>query len=298
MTMKLLNPIQLLRGTSADIAAAQGKEGTLYYDTDRGTLQVRGYDKLYAMPRLQENILESFVIHVNASAGSDSNSGYTQDKPLRTLNRALEIVQGICGIRRPVIRMYAGDYTWDDSNPGIDTSVAFIGAESGVILNVSSLSVFSAYISFTNITILLSKNIQALQASLGFTKCTITGDYSTTTGSLIVSTRCSYIYISGTTIENNNKQCFYCVLADHSSCVIFSEDNGSNTIRNISTSGATIGIGNNSAVYVQNTIVNGGNVVGRRYFIDSMSIINVVGRGENDIPGDSSGVVQESSVYI
>lgn len=38
MAMNLLNPIQLLRGTSAAIAAAQGKEGTLYYDTDRNIL--------------------------------------------------------------------------------------------------------------------------------------------------------------------------------------------------------------------------------------------------------------------
>lgn len=32
MAMNLLNPIQLLRGTSAAIAAAQGKEGTLYME--------------------------------------------------------------------------------------------------------------------------------------------------------------------------------------------------------------------------------------------------------------------------
>lgn len=32
MAMNLLNPIQLLRGTSAAIDAAHGKEGTLYME--------------------------------------------------------------------------------------------------------------------------------------------------------------------------------------------------------------------------------------------------------------------------
>ena len=44
MAMNLLNPIQLLRGSSGAIAATSGEEGTLYYDSSRGTLCIRRKD--------------------------------------------------------------------------------------------------------------------------------------------------------------------------------------------------------------------------------------------------------------
>lgn len=294
MAMNLLNPIQLLRGTSAAIAAAQGKEGTLYYDTDRGTLQVRGYDKLYAVPRLQEDILQSFVIHVNASAGSDSNSGYTQDKPLRTLNRALEIVQGICGIRRPIIRMYAGEYTWDDACAGIDTSIAFEGAESGVTLVIDGLGIYGAHVSFANMNIDMSKPIACQGALVIYDGVTVKLTASAYQNVPIQSYWSSAVAINNTTIDGNDKTIDSLFIADGSSNIIFT---GNNIVKNITCNMAVVTIINNSHIYTLYAIQNGGNVIGRRYRLQNGAVMNTSGIGPNAIPGTQDGTVDNTSVF-
>ena len=296
MASNLLNPIQLLRGTSAAIAAAQGKEGTLYYDTDRGTLQVKGSDRLYIVPRLQEDTTQSFVIHVNASTGNDSNSGYTPDKPLRTLNRALEIVQGVCGIRRPIIRMYAGEYTWDDDIlPGLDISVAFSGAESGVILNMDGHGFYTCHASFTNMTINSSKQLVMYTGFIEYINCTvnITGQIDGT--GCIQSYHSGAVMVQDTILDCNNNYCTYGYIADDGSSMLFIGDN--NIIRNIQCY-AVLDCSNGSSMRINRTIQNGGNVTGRRYKIEVNSSINTSGKGPNTIPGSQDGTVDSTSVFV
>ena len=295
MASNLLNPIQLLRGTSAAIAAAQGKEGTLYYDTDRDVLVTRGASSTNIVVRSYEENAKSPTIYVDAVNGNDNNSGFTEDSPLKTFEHAMFLTTVRYGIRRPNIKLYPGDYYYDNATGvSFDRSIDIqaIG-DTKPNLYMNATSVYVAYPSFSGINIHLLGRLSIHNSYVRVSKSNIYVDYTESVGGVLYCSRNSVLETDTIIIDGTNKNTYMLMRADFNSAIILSNA----TIQNVNAQGSVVWSERGSIIYTSTDITDGGNVTGKRYTIGAGGTISVGGRGENAIPGTIAGTKVSIDTY-
>lgn len=299
MAMNLLNPIQLLRGTSASIAAAQGKEGTLYYDKSRGVLITKNTAAFDTHVRVFDDTSVSQSIYVDAANGSDDNSGFSDTEPVKTIDKAFWLCLVRTGVQKPTIRLAAGTYSTDIVDfpdciivgSGIDATiidVPYIKKQSGV-LHVSDCEIRSNRVDSINSSITVyganfwTDNVR-LHILSNCTRGIYFGDSS-------------YGYMNNSIISANNLTIGDNLIAVHfGSCLLIStlELDG-----NINVNRAVVFSSGNSYVHITTgtKITATGTVTGSRYTIYDGAIIYSGGSGPNAIPGTKAGSVDSGGAY-
>lgn len=295
MAMNLLNPIQLLRGTSAAIAAAQGKEGTLYYDTDRNILVTKGTASTNLSIRSYEDNSTSPTIYVDAVNGNDNNSGFTEDSPLKTFERAIFLTTVRYGIRRPNIMLYPGDYYYNNNESVcFDRSVdirAIGDTKPNLYMNITS--VYASYPSFSGLNIHFLGCLSIHGSYVRVTNSNIYVDYTETIGGALYCSRSGVLECENVVIDGTNKNTYILLRADFNSAIILSNA----TIQNVNAQGSVVWSERGSIIHTSTDITDGGNVTGKRYTIEAGGTISVGGRGENAIPGTIAGTKASIDTY-
>lgn len=299
MAMNLLNPVQLLRGTSAAIAAAQGKEGTLYYDKSRGVLITKNTAAFDTHVRVFDDTSVSQSIYVDAVNGSDDNSGFSDTEPVKTIDKAFWLCLVRTGVQKPTIRLAAGTYSTDIVDfpdctivgSGIDATiidVPYVKKQSG-ILHVSDCEIRSNGVDSDNSSITVygvnfwtdnvrlnilsncAKGIYVGDSSYGYMHNSIVNANNLTIGSSLIDTNfCSCLHISTLKLDGN-----------------------------ITVNSAVISSGGNCYVKIVTgtKITATGTVTGSRYLAYSGGIIDSGGSGANAIPGTEAGSVESGGAY-
>lgn len=299
MAMNLSNPIQLLRGTTAAIAAAQGKEGTLYYDKSRGVLMTKNTAAFDTHVRVFDNTSVSQSIYVNAVNGSDDNSGFSDTEPVKTIDKAFWLCLVRTGVQKPTIRLAAGTYSTDIVDfpdciivgSGIDATiidVPYVKKQSGV-LHVSDCEIRSNGVDPSNASItVFGVNFWTDNVRLNILSNCTTGIYFGDS---------SYGYMHNSIIRANNLTIGDNLISVHfGSCLLIStlELDG-----NITVNKAVVFSSGNSYVHITTgtKITATGTVTGSRYAIYDGAIIYSGGSGPNAIPGTKAGSVDSGGAY-
>ena len=277
MAMNLRNPIQLLRGTSASIAAEQGKEGTLYYDKNRGVLITKNTAGFDTHVRVFDATSVSQSIYVDAVNGSDDNSGFSDTEPVKTIDKAFWLCLVRTGVQKPTIRLAAGTYSTDLVDfpdciivgSGIDATiidVPYVKKQSGV-LHVSDCEIRSNRVDSSNNSITVyGVNFWTDNVRLNILSNCTSGIYFGD---------CSYGYMHNSIISANN-----ITIGDNlisvpfGSCLLIStlELDG-----NITVNGAVVFSSGNGYVHITTgtKITATGTVTGSRYTIYDGAIIYI-----------------------
>lgn len=191
--------------------------------------------------------------------------------------------------------MYAGEYTWGDTDPYTDISIAFEGAESGVTLVTNGLGVYGAHVSFASMNIDISKPIICQGAFIVYDEVTVKFTASAYQNAPIQSYWSGVVFINSATIDGNDKTIDRLFLADGNSSIVFTSNN---IVKNVTCNTAVMTNINNSYIYMTSAIQNGGNVIGSRYRLQNGAVMNTSGIGPNAIPGTQDGTVDNTSVFV
>ena len=299
MAMNLLNPIQLLRGTSASIAAAQGKEGTLYYDKSRGVLITKNTAAFDTHVRVFDDTSVSQSRDVDAVNGSDDNSGFSDTEPVKTIDKAFWLCLVRTGVQKPTIRLAAGTYSTDIVDfpdciivgSGIDATiidVPYVKKQSGV-LHISDCEIRSNGVDSSNSSITVyGANFWTDNVRLNILSNCTTSIYFGDS---------SYGYIHNSIVNANNRTIDGSLIATNfGSCVNIStlELDG-----NITVDRAVVASGGNCYIEIGEgtKITTTGTVTGPRYLAYNGGIIASNGSGTNAIPGTKAGSVASGGAY-
>lgn len=299
MAMNLLNPIQILRGTTASIAAAQGKEGTLYYDKSRGVLVTKNTAAFDTHVRVFDNTSVSQSIYVDAVNGSDGNSGFSDTEPVKTIDKAFWLCLVRTGVQKPTIRLAAGTYStgivdFPDCTivgSGIDATiiaVPYVKKQSG-ILHISDCEIRSNEVDPDNCSITVyGVNFWTSNARLNILSNCDKGIYIGDS---------SYCYMYNSIIKANNRTIVYSLID-----VNFCSNLHTHALKldgNITVNGNVVASGGNCYVVMDNgtKITATGTVTGSRYLVYCGGVINSNGSGPNAIPGTKAGYVESGGAY-
>ena len=293
MAMNLRNPIQLLRGTSAAIAAAQGKEGTLYYDSSRGTLCIRRKDGgLYDLVRSWTASDAGPTIYVDSVNGSDDNTGFIESSPIRSLEKAFTLSTLLASVAKVNIILYPGDYTvaiprW----PTCDIKSKYSDNKANVSIN--SLVSYAAYPKLYDLNIHLLGHVDTLACYVRVENCNVYIDYNESKDGVLRAARNAAIELVNTVIDGTSKNVYTMAAADFSSAIIFEDV----TMKNINATFAVVSVARSSVILLTSAIIDGGNVVGKRYMVYKGGTIETGNRGVNAIPGTIAGTVSDEDAY-
>ena len=288
MASNLLNPIQLLRGTSAAIAAAQGKEGTLYYDIDRDVLVMRSSSRSNTCVRALSDPYGHPPIWVDAVNGDDNNSGFTEEKPIKTLAKAFELCVVRTSFEVPVIKLKTGTYQLANTDNTLQSSVIIQGIEDNAIVEFPEVTIEFCNISFENIYIIIDGTFRAVKALCDFTNCTITSTSVGTYNCVLLADHMSSFGFTGTTIDGSNIERESAISSVIGSSIHFGQTGG-NIIRNVNATKAVCACTNAAIINLGAAVGNGGNVIGKRYSVDQGGIILSHALGANALPGSEAG---------
>lgn len=294
MASNLLNPIQLLRGTSAAIAAAQGKEGTLYYDTDRAILVTRSDTGSNTCVRTFDDPYGQPTIFVDAVNGDDDNYGFGSDKPVKTLSKAFWLSVVRRSFLLPRIYLNTGTYYIDDASTFLQSSMHIEGAQDGVVIQCPDVTFDFCDISMNNISIIVDGTIRLTRAWCNFADCIIT---STSVGSyncVLIADHMSSFGFIGTTIDGSNIERESAISSVIGSSIHFGQTGG-NIIRNVNATKAVCACTNAAIINLGAAVGNGGNVIGKRYSVDQGGVILSHSLGENALPGSEAGAVNTAT---
>ena len=288
MAMKLLNPIQLLRGTSAAIAAAQGKEGTLYYNTDRGILAARHATGLNTCVRTFDDSYSQPAIFVDAINGDDNNSGFDADKPVKTLSKAFWLCVARRSFMFPAIYLNTGTYYIEEIAKNLHSSVFIKGAQDGVVIQCPDITLDFCDISMSDVSLVVNGSFRGTRAWCNFSNCTIT---STSVGSydcVLIADHMSSFGLTNTTVDGSNIERASAVQSVIGSFLHFGQTGG-NIIRNVNATKSVCLCTNAAIINIGAAVKDGGNVTGRRYAVDQGGIILSHAFGANALPGSEAG---------
>ena len=295
MAMNLHNPIQLLRGTTKAIDAANSAVGTQFYDTGRGILRVKRSDEGFDdMSRAWGSVSNRPDIYVDANNGSDDNAGFDESSPVQTIDKALYLSTLVNSCRVPSIHLAPGTY---------DTDLVFFapciiqGSDKNTcIINIPFVETFNIYVFINNCTVNVQSINDASNAISVYGGCfklqdCIIGASQNGTAFAYAGDN-GYFYISDCDINFDNRVYNQLLSTNYSSAAL---------IRNLTIHGsvtvdtAVCSCNGNSFFGISNFTTDG-TVTGRRYYIYNNSSISVAGAGEHAIPGTIDGTV-DSGTY-
>ena len=288
MASNLLNPIQLLRGTSAAIAAAQGKEGTLYYDTDRAVLVMRSSSGSNTCVRTLSDPYGHPPIWVDAANGDDNNSGFDEEKSIKTLAKAFELCVVRNSFEVPVIKLKTGTYQLTNTATTFQSSIIIQGIEDNVIIESHEVTIEFCNISFENIQLIIDGTFRAFKALCDFINCIIMSTSAGSYSCVLIADYMSSFGFTGTTIDGSNIERESAISSVIGSSIHFAQTGG-NIIRNINATKAVCACTNAAIINLGAAVGNGGNVIGKRYSVDQGGIILSHALGANALPGSEAG---------
>jgi len=298
MASNLLNPIQLLRGTSAAIAAAQGKEGTLYYDMQRGNLIARGVTDVHTFPRVVSEDNVQPTIYVDAASGDDNNSGFTAEEPVKTLNKAFWLCNIRVGLLPTIISLADGTYA--TSVADFPDCIIHGHSKENTIINIPHFSKSHGYIQIYNCTLSCSSSFE------GSVFYTYNTNIALDTVCIRALSDCDIVFYCG---DSGYSYLYNCELyGDNiavSNAILYCNFSSSINTTNIlfsgsfNVSGSVVVAGGNSYFLINKgtAISNNGQLTGKRYTAYSGGIISSGGTGTNAIPGTEDGSVGTGGAY-
>ena len=298
MAMNLLNPIQLLCGSSGAIAAAQGKEGTLYYDTQRGNLITRGATAVHTFPRVVSEDNVQPTIYVDAANGDDNNSGFSAEEPVKTLDKALWLCNTRIGLYPTIIQLADGTYA---INEDVFPDCIIQGSSrENTIINVSYFGKLYGYIELYDCTIRCSSAYYDVifftygtNSNLRNVKIEALSDCAT----VFYCGDSGYANLDNCEIYGNNITVTEAVLYCNFCSAINTNNIDLSGSFNVTGSVVTAG-GNSNFIINQGThITNSGQVTGKRYYAYGGSVIDTGGAGANVIPGTLDGYTINGGGY-
>lgn len=298
MAMNLRNPIQLLRGTSAAIAAAQGKEGTLYYDTARNLLATSNGASLNYQVCVYNSVTNTPNIYVDSTNGDDNNSGFSSESPVKTLDKAIWLCKTLNSLVVPNIYMAKGEYTIGAYELPSCT-LSGTGENSDSIIVYCSQFYTRNYIQVSNITVDIEVSDESKSAFYvvnGFLymdncKSNILANCS----SVFDARANSYVFVSNTEINTNNIKCGTVIFADFVSAININYP--SSFTGGASSTTAFAYAANSSTMDFDASLTFSGSYTGKRYLAVTGAIIFSHNSGANYLPGDAAGTTSYGGAY-
>ena len=298
MAMNLLNPIQLLRGTNAAINAAQGKEGTLYYNNMYRTLDMKGSDALYHGVRTFDTPSDSPAIFVDAENGDDSNSGIDVESPVKTIDKAFWLCNLRNSIVRPSIMVRPGSY---------ESSITklpdcYINGDSKDTVTIQFDSIVAPYgkaLYFSKAHIQINGlhddvSIIGYNSYVYFDDCYI--KINADSNGVLCSYDSSYMFISNCMIDTQNLTVASVFKTICCSALVINGTN--NIVGNTNVTAGTAAVYSNSIISIYgNAVGYSGTITGRKYTVNSGGVIETSGIGANAFPGTIDGVLTNGGAY-
>ena len=336
MAMNIPAPVQILRATQAEIAERTGANGELNWAEDTHELYIHdgmtkgghliagdgggstgvtagdGITVTDGTVAVDDTVVRTNTgnIYVDGTNGNDSNHGISVDKPVKTLQKAINIRRTIATDMLVRINFKtAGTYIFDPSQ--WPDKMLFIGAtdnKSDTVIQIASCVLRDIYfeahnltVEFTGSTSTYTSNVvcEPLRCGLYFVNVTVKD--STTFNNPYALFRVSdnsHFFTKNFTIESQRS---YVSLFVINYCSNFAP---SNTPLVMQITGAVTTavfnvLGGSNCRLPDTGISNSGTLTGPRYRVATGGVIDSAGLGENAIPGTQPGVVaDDASFYI
>lgn len=297
MAMNIPSPIQLLRGTHKSIVGSSKAAGSLFMDSDTGTLLVHTGDSLNIIARMFNDPIASPTIYVDAERGDDSNSGFSSESPVKTIDRALCLTGAINSVFIPTINLAAG--TYDTEVVELPNCIVMGDSMDTTFINMSYFKNESKFVSINNVTISVTKvdfntiAFSSYEGTLHILNSRLKA--SGAVNAVLYGGDNSYVYVSKLELDLTDITGKSIISANFSSAVNL---HGLSIKGNASIEYTVFAFGN-SYVYISPTepIVNNGTVDGSRYRVVYGSILVTEGQGATAIPGTSEGTTASNGYY-
>lgn len=269
-------------------------------------------NELVSVNYLQNNCIyrRRSDIYVDGTHGDDSNHGVSADKPVKTLQKAVDIRRTIATDLFVRINFKtAGTYTFDSSQ--WPDKMMFIGAtdnKSDTVIQIASCVPRNIYfearnltIEFTGSTVASTSRIVCEPLRCGLYLANVTVKDSTTFSNPYAMLRVSdnsYFYTKNFTMISQRSYGSVFLL-DYCSNFATSVTSFALQITGTVTDAVFNVIGGSYCRLPETGISNAGTLTGPRYYVAAGGVIDSVGLGEYAIPGTQPGVVADAaSFYI
>lgn len=269
-------------------------------------------NELVTVSYCQNNLvyLRRSDIYVDGTNGNDSNHGVSADKPVKTLQKAINIRRTIATDMPVRINFKtAGTYTFDPSQWPDKT--IFLGAtdnKADTVIQIVPCVPRDLYINmdnltleFTGSTVVSTSNVvfEPLRCGLYFGNVTVKDSTTFSNPSALFRVSdSSHFFIRDFTIVSQRSYASLFIL-DYCSTFAPSATPFDLQITGAVTNAVFNVIGGSYCRLPKTGITNSGTLTGPRYYVAAGGVIDSVGLGANAIPGTQPGVVADAaSFYI
>lgn len=289
MALRIPSNIRQVHGTSAQVQNISTAAGSLFYDTGRELFLFSTQNGTKYLATAGDIRIRT-TIYVDSVNGSDDNTGFSEDSYLKTLDKAISLLNTVYNNQRDyTIKLAAGEYTCsvnvlprftDIDGAGIDkTTLIMPGLHQtnrttvlrNMTINISDysgsfcLAFYTCHVTFNNVRI------------------NITGEANS---SVIYVGDLSYMSTDNLSINCNNKSYKDLIFVNFQS-VLNININTALTISDIECTRATITVGSGAIAFIEGNVT--GTVTGHRYYLYRGGSIQSAGKGANAIPGTIDG---------
>lgn len=295
MALRIPSNIRQVRGTSAQVQKISAAAGSLFYDTDRELFLFSTQTGTKHFTTAGDINIRT-TIYVDSVNGSDNNTGFSEEAPLKTLDKAIFLLNTVYNMQRDyTIKLAAGEYTCSVNVLPRFTDIDGAGIDS-TTLTMPGLNQTNRTTVLRNLTVNISDYnsyfclaFYTCHVSLENVRINITG---TATQSIIYVGDNSYMSIVDVTMNCNSKSYQDVIFVNYLSvCSI--NINKTLTINNAVCTRATITSGSGAIAFIEGNVT--GTVTGRRYYCYRGGSIQSVGKGASAIPGTIAGYTDDNT---